>query len=365
MMNSVKSLLSSTWGGVYALREHILLRREYKSKSKEVPFNPLSLNQKEEVHNYWGKGIRIEEKWISFYNSFSHNGFNPRYLPDNLYYSYIDPYFNQITKARVLDDKNIYDLLFHDVLRPETIARKIDGNFLNADFIPVSFDEIKSFCKSTDGVILKPSICSEGGHGIAIWRQGQDFEAFENVLSTSRNYVVQRFISQHKELNSLHSGSINTIRVIALFDNGEVVPLSGLVRMGVNNNFVDNASSGGIFCGLTKDGHLKEVAYNKNGRRFEKHPQGAIFAEHYIPGYDKILSEIRRLAPRLSQISKLTSWDFAVGEDGDPIFIEVNMAYGELDFHQIANGPLFGDRTKEIIDRVFSVRKYRVLQRFL
>ena len=29
---------------------------------------------------------------------------------------------------------------------------------------------------------------------------------------------------------------------------------------------------------------------------------------------------------------------------------------GEIDFHQLNNGPLFGDDTKEILDEVFSSR---------
>ena len=39
----------------------------------------------------------------------------------------------------------------------------------------------------------------------------------------------------------------------------------------------------------------------------------------------------------------------ALAIDGEPVLIEVNLAYGGLFFHQIANGPVFGDLTKDII----------------
>ena len=40
-------------------------------------------------------------------------------------------------------------------------------------------------------------------------------------------------------------------------------------------------------------------------------------------------------------------------ENGDPVVIEVNMSYGQIDFHQLCNGPIFGDRTGEMLDYLF------------
>ena len=33
---------------------------------------------------------------------------------------------------------------------------------------------------------------------------------------------------------------------------------------------------------------------------------------------------------------------------------DANLHFGEIDFHQLNNGPLFGDDTKEILKEVFS-----------
>ena len=59
-----------------------------------------------------------------------------------------------------------------------------------------------------------------------------------------------------------------------------------------------------------------------------------------------------QLGSRLTSFSRLTSWDLSVNENGEPILIEVNLAYGGLFFHQIANGPVFGDLTEDIIREV-------------
>ena len=60
---------------------------------------------------------------------------------------------------------------------------------------------------------------------------------------------------------------------------------------------------------------------------------------------------------KLSGISKMISWDFAVDESGEPVLIEMNINYGELDFHQLCNGPIFGDQTKEIVKEVIEHSK--------
>ena len=50
---------------------------------------------------------------------------------------------------------------------------------------------------------------------------------------------------------------------------------------------------------------------------------------------------------------RLISWDIALDKNNNPIIIEANLKYGEIDFHQLNNGPLFGDDTKEILNEVF------------
>lgn len=50
---------------------------------------------------------------------------------------------------------------------------------------------------------------------------------------------------------------------------------------------------------------------------------------------------------------RLLSWDIAVDEDNSPILIEVNMYSGELDFHQLNNGPVFGCETEAVLKEVF------------
>lgn len=123
--------------------------------------------------------------------------------------------------------------------------------------------------------------------------------------------------------------------------------------MGVGGSRVDNTPYTSLFCGIDDDGGLKKYAYNMNGFRFERHPNGVVFSDVKIPNFGSCITFVKTLAPRFIRFSKLTSWDVAIGEDGQPILIEVNLCYGQLDYHQYTNGPIFGDLSEELVNTIF------------
>ena len=64
-------------------------------------------------------------------------------------------------------------------------------------------------------------------------------------------------------------------------------------------------------------------------------------------GYSEIIKLTKILHVQMP-LFKLISWDWAVDNEGTPILIEANFCLGELDFHQMNNGPVFGNDTKMI-----------------
>ena len=50
---------------------------------------------------------------------------------------------------------------------------------------------------------------------------------------------------------------------------------------------------------------------------------------------------------------RLISWDFSIDAEENPIFIEWNMK-GDSQLHQYNNGPLYGEKTWEVLDEYFS-----------
>ena len=68
------------------------------------------------------------------------------------------------------------------------------------------------------------------------------------------------------------------------------------------------------------------------------------------------IAEIDAVYKRFKKIKhfRLVSWDIAFDKKDQPLLLEANLHYGELDFHQLNNGPIFGDDTIKILEEVFS-----------
>lgn len=346
-----------------------LSRKGFAKRSKENKkrtIGPVSLTSSSDrcISDYWHGLARVDKESIGIYNRlYDENSFDPRFIPADLFFCFIDPFYNNSDAAEWLDDKNLYDLLFPDVYQPITIGRKVNGLYFDKNYKTTDIKAIIDHCGPFGEVVVKNSIDSEGGKGVQVIDPIKNEKDLIDILKNSYNAIIQEAIKQHPTISALHQSSINTIRVISLLRKGEVHILSMVIRMGKDGKRVDNSSSGGIFCGIDDKGCLKKYAFDLAGNRFERHPSGVVFEGYQIPGTDKIKEIIKELALRLARFCRMASWDFAIDEKGNPVFIEVNMSYGGVDFHQMTNGPLFKDMTKDIIKEVFTDPKKRFIQK--
>lgn len=329
-------------------------RKELSLKKGNYPYERPTKEQKQELKTLWGKH-KPNLKYVSLYN-YKQDKFDARYIPDDIYYTKIDPYFNDGISCSSLDDKNFYNLYFPDIKQPKTIARKNGNIYLDERYDIIDIETVVRLCITQQRVVIKKSTLSDGGKNIVFWSVSDGEEKLRSALSAVDNFVVQEIVAQHNSIGKIHPSSLNSIRILTLTLENEVKVLSTIVRMGANGSNVDNGHSGGIFCGVDNDGRFKNVAYTyMDGQRFDDvHPTTHIkFTDCRIPNYPKCLELVKKLAPRLCRVSRLTSWDLTVDENENPVLIEVNLAYGGLFFHQIANGPVFGELTNRVLKEVF------------
>jgi len=327
------------------------LKHRYTLKSDEI-----TTKYRSDVKKYWKKYTKkINPCWHKYYSS--RNGvYDVRYIPDDLYYTTIDQHFNNRKFGWGVNDKNYYALWFSEVPQPKIVLRKINGIIYNEDYKIISIQEAINKCLEESKVIVKPAIETGGGKGIKFWSKEDGTDQLEEILfNSNKNLVIQEILVQHKSLSKIHSSSINTVRIISLLFKDEVHILSSVLRMGIDGSKVDNASAGGITCGINEDGRLKDIAYSAHGIKYEKHPQGYVFNNCVIPSYEKILALVKNQHEKMAHF-RLISWDIAIGKDENPILIEANLRKGELDFHQFNNGPLFGDLTDEVLEEIFGLR---------
>lgn len=177
------------------------------------------------------------------------------------------------------------------------------------------------FIKQTD---------SYGGKGIYKFQNGHKIDI--SKINLTRDYVIEKGLIQHSDLNEINSNCINSLRVVSMKVNENVFIPSSFLRMGVGTSYLDNASAGGVFVNydLCKN-KLSDNAYayaQSGGRSYNKHPDSKFcFKDKKLPFPEEIQLLVRRAAYLFPDVN-LIGWDIAYTNDG-PVILEGN---SNLDF---------------------------------
>lgn len=87
--------------------------------------NPLTDVEAAEVKDFW-KDYNVNLVFHEFYKSAT-GVFDVRNIPDDIYYTYIDPYFSDWELGVRLDNKTYYKFWFSDVKQPNIIGYRRNG----------------------------------------------------------------------------------------------------------------------------------------------------------------------------------------------------------------------------------------------
>ena len=335
--------------------KHEILRIDLRTYSRLNHGVCLNKKQLGEVDAFWSQFVKVRPFSHAFYTEKT-GVFSPLYLPDSIYFFYIDQFYNSWEAAKYLDNKCFYPRMFTGIKMPKIIASRKNSYWYIDDQNIISEQRVMELVMDQPVSFIKKATESLGGKGVVYFnpnKHGED-DLKQILESIKGDIVIQEGIKQSKTLAALNPSSVNTLRLISLLrKDGNVKIYSVIVRMGVGDAKVDNASSGGITCGVLPSGQLKPIAFNPLGERFEEHPTTHIqFEQIVIPHYQEIRDTIKRLHIQIPHF-RMVSWDVAVDLSEEPVLIEANLCDGELDFHQLNNGPLFGEDTEDVLHEVF------------
>lgn len=306
----------------------------------------------EVVVPYWKKyGYKPSKMWYQIYSD--RDGMvDPRYIPDDLYYGELVPYFSNTQFRRFGEDKCYHDVWFRELKRPVTVCKNIAGIFYDSSMMIISEQDAIEKCMSYgDEFLIKPSVDSGEGRLISFYtpKTFTETDIKKIFQDMGANYIVQGVVKQHPILSRLNPTSLNTVRVVSFLFEGEVHILSSILRMGASNARVDNIGAGGFACPIQADGFLKEKGVDRKAEWRTENQNGIKFADVKVPSFDKVINAIKKTHPYLAHF-KLIGWDFAIDEEGDPVFIEFNVCPGA---NQITCGPTFGNLTEKVLDEYF------------
>lgn len=159
MVNLVYQIVFKIYSLSYKLRGRIIKnqRIDYwtnitKKRLTKLPpvCNNLTDEEKQEIESYYKPyvEVKINPLFHEFYKRAT-GKFDVRIIPDDIYYSRIDPYFNDWEYAATMDNKTFYSWMFRNVRQPKIICTRQNGFWYGSEgqimSVASAVDEIKSF----------------------------------------------------------------------------------------------------------------------------------------------------------------------------------------------------------------------------
>lgn len=353
---------------VYALVKHRYAERQIAMERKReeeivlknfhgIPFNPLTREEKEAILGIWtpllgGRGMSFNE--LELFKTY--RGFDPRYLSHNVYLPLLAHKINDYRYTKLFEHKSLLGKLAGVAMKyPRCFMRSIDSEYYDNELKQLSKEEVVRSCCEQSVLIVKDSTDSSGGQGVEKvtldnLSMDERVAKVSSILeSRKRDFVIQECVEQNVDMARFNPSSINTFRITTLYLNGVFSVLSIILRFGKQGMTVDNWGSGGILVGVGNDGQLYDKGYDINLNEFEEY-NGVYFSHTRLKQIPSILKAVEYEHTTNFSLCKLIGWDICIDSRNEAVVIEVNASQPGVIGEQLCTGPIFGDRTLEVVD---------------
>jgi len=295
--------------------------------------------------------FNVSLKWHQYYSG-TFGSVHHTFVPENLFYGYIEPALNRTPIYPAWEDKASMEKFVDDSLTPNTLIKNCNGFYYLKNKL-ISLDQAFDFCIKLDQFVIKPSMGTWGGQSVRkIELEGlKDKKNLLNelFLEYKKDFIIQEILKQSTELAKFNSTSINTMRVMSYLRPSGVVILSKLLRTGREGSFTDNTSSGGAAFGVDVEGKLTDFGIDEFGVKTRNLRDDDRFTGFVFPEHEKIMATIEKVHQQMPYF-RLVSWDVMVNDKSEIKIIEFNTFGQGINSHQVINGPLFGEYFDEIME---------------
>ena len=168
--------------------------------------------------------------------------------------------------------------------------------------------------------------------GDCIDKQGVSVCGLRSFIYSLNEYVVSEYVQQHQYANDINSSSLNTIRMLCVWDENinSFYVARCFHRFGCNGSLVDNLGGGNACLHFVdiETGVIEPSGMTNNehcGEEFSEHvihASGKDLTGLQIPNFNEVKKKIIEISNSLPFL-KYIGWDVAITSDGFKI-IESN-----------------------------------------
>lgn len=323
--------------------------------SKQIILNTsLTQEEKYKIKRLWGDIIpNIDDGYLSYRIFKQIYGFDERFIPARYFYPHIMWRLNNKDATSTLSHKGMLPIYFRNILQPKIVINCINRNIFDSQNHPISIGDAIKYMLSRGGqVIVKPSIDSSSGKNVRIIDIDKDGNSIVDLLKLyGDNYVVQELVEQSQTTAQLNPTSLQTLRINTLFINGHCTAVKNVLRCGGVGKIVDNLNAGGFMVGIHSDGRLNEFGYSLDGK-VHTHTNGHRLKDIVLPNFNNVIKTAIQAHIENIPNCSLVGWDFSLNKNNEAVLIEANLKNPSCFGTQLCGSPMFGERTKEVIDYV-------------
>jgi hypothetical protein len=196
-----------------------------------------------------------------------------------------------------------------------------------------SKETIKKLLENPSGKIVFKSSDGKCGAGVKV-ENTKDFDA-KSITTYMENNVfdlVEEYIIQHPDLNSLSPSGVNTVRIFTQLDKNDEVELLGCRQRISVNSPIDNMAAGNLAAYINEQtGKITDAgSYSDITKKEETiHPiTGVSIIGFQVPFWNETVEMVKEAAKLYPQ-NRSIGWDIVITENG-PGFIEGNHDWCKL-----------------------------------
>jgi len=320
-----------------------------------------------EVRTYWKKYLDVDvdpSLHLAFYNLTGR--VEPRLVTQLFLNTEILPVLNKLIFGGFYSDKNVYDILIDAKSRPKTFLKRVNGQYFDEKNFELSRTQAyQQLAMVKRDMIIKQSLSDDGKSveklrykNRGLYYKDKKMDLIEIGKEYGSDFLIQDVIKQHPMMAAPHKYSVNTFRMVTLRWNNDIQYLMTYARFGSNKEVKDNGGEGGIVIAVSPEGKFSNFGMEHNGTIHHSHPTtGYKFSDFpQVPNFDEFIEFVKTYHRRIIH-HNYVSWDIAMGEDGKPIFIEMNFKGPVWKYQLVTERAIFGEFTEEILAKVLIEKK--------